>query len=577
MIAKTDDRINAIQIVGQINSKFSGAIEDWKSSAGLETSNSKLLGGSNYLAWRAELDRRLSPSARPSGFEGFAVNPESRQLAYSPDPDVQLAATINGYLWRESFRPMTFQSVLNALMFSYESNPRTQTIEVLQGIAAVLGGVSTIGSRGFAAGVSVFSSIFVPQLGKIILEDLNKHIKNLGEMGLDTVVVIPPNDSVDRYIFFPRGPIYNFVNELNVSSPAYIVTVDNDDVSVEATLIDQGVAVRGGALDAATLTDRSLNEGVPEDNAELLRRASLKDQYRKADLASFAKLIKSVIEGAGTNSARLTAARATVCKLVKSFETQNGADTSGVLDALLTTYDVNCDREEPVIHTNQIRTIKILPGVRSVDIPFAVSSPGSNFDYQFGFNPKNVDVIPATNVTAKAVDSSHQNYIYSVLAKTNALQIEALQTAIDFVITNQANLVTSGSLPVIVEPPILTVEETRGLSVTNIPNASTTHNFAAAKNIMGALTLTLPIYESKGGADGWDVNLDTNQLTGGWIVTPGDMSLTNMPSGEAAVTTELLIDPSHVPAGTNTSTFKARFRHNGEPISKTDITLVPPQ
>jgi len=189
-------------------------------------------------------------------------------------------------------------------------------------------------------------------------------------------------------------------------------------------------------------------------------------------------------------------------------------------------------------------------------------------EYQLGFNPKNVDVIPATNIIGKAVDASHQSYVYSVLAKTNAMQEEELQTAIDFVVTNHANMVATGSLPVSVEAPLVTMVPTRGLLVTN-------ELYTVTNRMMCSLSLTLPIYESKGGSDGWDLSLETKELAAGWIVIPGAIFLTNTPSGVPALTAELLIDPSKVPQTNGPSKFSVRFRHNGDIISASGISLEP--
>jgi hypothetical protein len=111
--------------------------------------------------------------------EDVSVNPESRALAFSRSSERQLQLSQVGYLWRETYRPMTFQAVLNALMYTHDNSWSARTVRVLQSLATFAGGMVGLGtaihefsSQGYLQGVNLFSTIFVPEVGKLILDDL---------------------------------------------------------------------------------------------------------------------------------------------------------------------------------------------------------------------------------------------------------------------------------------------------------------------------------------------------------------------------------------------------------------------
>lgn len=436
------------------------------------------------------------------------VNPADRAMAFSEDTDRQADMAKYGYLWRDSYRPMTFQAVLNALMHSYEKDPKTKTIEVMQSMAALAGGmvglgsfISELGSSQFAQSVTVFSTIFVPQVARLVLEDLNKHIRNLGEMGLDTVVIIPPNDVVDRYVFFPKGPIYNFRDEFNVGSAVYLQNIDNDDVSIEATLIDAGVVVRGGALDAGSLVDRALNEGVAQGNAELLKQADLKDRLRRMELASMASRIEDILRNAplpGTNETKSEIrirAEEQVCREVNSFQSRYGADTTGVLPGLLSKYSVPCDNTPPLVDAGAVVPMHLLPGLVSKAVALPVfDSRGEIWNLKIRQTSRNPDRLPETNVFVHPVPEGEKGRIsVAMRAPWESALSEDFQTRVDFTVSNRLALTATLSVPVTIHAPDIQLK-----SWSNVKNTNSVYKIEDSKQIV-EFQLSLPLHDSAAG------------------------------------------------------------------------------
>lgn len=304
--------------------------------------------------WQSE------PGDKKTAAPRRAVNLGGQALGLSPDPHLQRQLVESGYVWRDAYRPMTFQAVLNSVMFTHANNPRTLTVRVMETIATIAGGAIGLSgdpARSALRTTNFFSTVLVPALRTTIVEDLNKHITNLGEMAMDTVIIIPPNDSVDRYVFFPRGAIYNFPDEFDSATPAYIRGVEGDELFVEAVPVNTDQVVRGGAVDASALVSRALNEGERAESARLLSIAQTQAKLRTVELANLVARIDSVMAAAkqGTESlseeaktAKLEAARDEARKMTANFTAFFGPDQSGVLAATVTKHGIVLQGAPPV-------------------------------------------------------------------------------------------------------------------------------------------------------------------------------------------------------------------------------------
>ena len=288
----------------------------------------------------------------------ISVNPAGNPLVFSADPSLQRQLVEGGYMWRDYYRPMTFQAVLNALMFSHEQDPNTTGVQFLESLAKIAGGAvglsSSFGGRDFPRGVSFFSSILVPELRTRLVDDLRKHITNLGEMSMDTVVIIPPNESFDRYVFFPRGAIYNFPDEFDPVTPGYIARIEGEELFVEAVPIDPGKTLRGGTVDALTLTGRALNEGEKSTQARLLDIAATQSQVRPVELANLSQRIEAIMAVAtaapeAERPAAIRRAELEVRRQIDAFNAYFGADSSGSLGYILQKFGLSGSNNPPSV------------------------------------------------------------------------------------------------------------------------------------------------------------------------------------------------------------------------------------
>ncbi len=459
------------------------------------------------------------------------VNASPRQLALSDDQDAQVQLARIGYLWHESYRPMTFQAVLNSLMYTDENSYSARTIRLLQSAATVAGGMVGLGvavhelnSVGYLEGVTLFSTIFVPELGKLILDDVNKHVRNLGEMAMDTVVVVPPNDVVDHYVFFPKGPIYNFSDEFNVTDPAYIKNIDNDDVGIEATLIDQGVSVQGGSMDSATLVDRALNEGESTISAEMLKQADLKDRLRQLELVTITTQITTLLQSQplGSNNVKSTQrllVEKQICNLVKSFTAQFGEDSTGILASLLGTNQVDCVNSPPKFLTGATPPVDVLPGVISVALPLPVADEFSLAKLFITSTSSNPAFIDPTNVV---IAPTATNVTFTVLAATNAAPTQDAPVTLTFVASNIMNLTASLPIHANVHTPQFTFQPQPGLP--SYKDVNGVNIDLANTNYVTFMTVVLPVYDSDlSNLTNWSCRVasQTSQAfqTNGWNIT----------------------------------------------------------
>lgn len=312
------------------------------------------------------------------------VNPANNALAYSENARLQRLLLENGMIWQDYYRPMTFQAVLNSLIFVHDRSWETRTVRFMESAARVAGGIAAMGtvfneltSQGYTEGVNVFSTILLPEVSKQIMEDVNKSIRNLGDLSMDTVVVIPPNGAVDRYVFFPKGPIYNFVDEFNITDPGYIVRVDSSDVSAEALLIDSDAPIQAGELDSKTLVSRAINEGRASEAAEILKKAALEEKLRRFDLMTLAADIENLLGNtpitdptAVKTPQRLEKERQVIL-MVRDFETKHGADKTGLIVSLLRKYNVDLFAQPPVIMRPE--SVDLPAGFMSLPIALAIT------------------------------------------------------------------------------------------------------------------------------------------------------------------------------------------------------------
>ena len=514
------------------------------------------------------------------------VNADARQLALSEDQTAQVALAKVGYLWHETYRPMTFQAVLNSLMYTDENSYSARTARFLQSAATIAGGMVGLGnavpalsSMGYLQGVNFFSAVFVPEAGRLLLDDLNKHIRNLGEMAMDTVVVVPPNDVVDQYVFFPKGPIFNFADEFNVTDPAYIKNIDNDDVGIEATLIDQGVTVQGGSLDSATLVDRALNEGEADLSADMLKQQDLKDRLRQMELTTIASQITSLLNAqpAGTNGAKSSmrlSAEKQACKLVQSFAAQFGEDTTGILDNILTTNHVSCDNSPPTAGT--IPTLDVLPGVRSTAFQLPVSDVLGTWTLAITNISSNPDFINPTNVlvTMPNINSSAPA-TFTLQAATNAALAQDAEVTVTFMASNVMALTTPIPAKVVVHTPQFRFLPLPGLQ--GVRDVAGANLDLSNTNSVTFVNVVLPVYDSdlSGGLGNWSYQVlsqtNTACQTNGWNITLTGLQPTGMTGGQSGIALGLAIDPSM--ATTSELPLPIAILYGGKVIASTNMLV----
>lgn len=310
----------------------------------------------------------------------ITVNPDDKKLLYSRNPLLQREMLERGYLWKDYYRPMTFQAVLNSVIFAQEHDPKTRGIRYLEALANVAGGAVGLGgtvkefsSTGYLQSVNIFSSVMVPTLRSLIEDDLKKYIRNLGDMAMDTVVIIPPNDSYDRYVFFPKDAIYNFPDEFDAESPAYIKGIDGDELFVEAVPVSEGTVVRGGAVESGALVTSALNEGELTQQARLLQQAQTQSRLRNVELANLTSRIDAIMAAAGDNEDARRKAQGEVQRLRASFENYFGADQSGAIAATLAKNKIGSFITPPSVFP--LRPIELLPGADSPIIQLNIQSP----------------------------------------------------------------------------------------------------------------------------------------------------------------------------------------------------------
>jgi hypothetical protein len=251
-------RAELSEVKGQLESLMIGATIVERTQPALEA---KLMSIKDSLR-RATSPQRFSVP--------IMVNPNQRVASFSKDTDEQAKFSEHGYIWQDYYRPMTYQSVLNSLLETHQNSTKQKVFRWLESAGVVAGSLvgitsfsSGLGSRAYSDAVAISTAVFLPEARKLLLEDVQKYVKNLGSLSMDTIVEVPPNGVVDKYIFFPRGPIFGYgIDEFNITAPSFIVQVDNSDVQVDGILVDKDQAFASGIRPSAELTRDALDSGL---------------------------------------------------------------------------------------------------------------------------------------------------------------------------------------------------------------------------------------------------------------------------------------------------------------------------
>ena len=233
--------------------------------------------------------------------------PSLRNIAISADGSNQAEFDSQGFIWEDYYRPMTFQSVLTSLMSVTDSSWQRQVVKYLTAAGEVAGGLVGItsiagkfGNKTYSDAVAFGVGVIVPEVGKILLDDLSQHINNLQSASLDTIKEVPPNGVVDGYIFFPKGPIYGYgIDEFSITEPSFIVNIDNTDVQVEAALVEQSYKLDSGIKSSGELTTDALSRGISKGIAE---KEILDSIQSKAKASRLRILQKDIDECLGSRS-----------------------------------------------------------------------------------------------------------------------------------------------------------------------------------------------------------------------------------------------------------------------------------
>lgn len=423
------------------------------------------------------------------------VNIPGNPLAFSTNPRLQRQLLEDGYMWRDYYRPMTFQAVLNAVMFTHARDPNTRSVEFLESLARLAGGAvglsgifNEVGSPNFAQGVNFFSTILVPELRTRLVEDLKRHITNLGEMSMDTVVIIPPNESFDRYVFFPRGPIYNFPDEFDATTPAYIAAIEGEELFVEAMPIDPGKTLRGGTVDALTLTGRALNEGEKSTQARLLDIAATQAQLRPTELAHLTQRINAIMDSTPADDpAARRRAEAVVRQQVAAFTAYFGTDASGTLSYLLQQHGLSSTDAPPSISPTV--PVELLPHSTSVEQTLHVLDDLST--------PENLNLQTTVDKPDDLeIKFAAKSLRYQITSRKQDNPVDAEPYTIAFEVTDAGHNVATARQFVKVQPVVFDItHQGQTLSSKRADAAKPVPIGDVPQNSLYALTITAKIYD----------------------------------------------------------------------------------
>lgn len=416
---------------------------------------------------RAEVERvkdrvgqkvRLQASGTPfNEIPTIPVNLNNAPLALSRDPVRQMQLLESGYLWRETFRPMTFQSVLSGIMSSHDNDKITQRVVLLESLAKIAGGavglggvIGEFGRSGYLQTTNFFNSVLAPSLRGLLVEDLRKLIITLGDTAMDTVMIIRPHESVDRYVFFPRGAIYNFPDEFDATTPAYIAGIEGDDLFVEALPINQDEVVRGGAIDAGTLVARALNEGERTEQARLFDIAQTQSRLRTVELGNLVTQVDAIINAVPPNNpTALGIAQREVLRRVANFTAYFGPDQSGTLSAALAKYGLAANDTPPNVVISTAITLPV--GAVSKPIPLQILDVETNFK-NLNIKPKKAgDQADWLVVKDDDIKKSATGITITLETKPDLKLTADTQKSIDYLVEDEAAHTTPFTIPVVLK------------------------------------------------------------------------------------------------------------------------------
>jgi hypothetical protein len=232
--------------------------------------------------------------------------------ASSQDVYWQLELNRSGYVWEDYYRPMTLEAVLISLAAKTRSHPNNRAIDYLQSIGVVAGALvgmdkisSVFGGEAFAQRVAVTTGVFMPEVRKLLMRDLDQYLANLASTALPSILSLGPNESRDGYVFFPRGPIYGYgVDEFSLEDPSYIRNVDNDDVAVDGALIEAEKQFSAGQKSAEALVGTARSTGQAKVSEDMMKLADLEGKYRALRVRN---LVNEICEMIASNKGTVAA------------------------------------------------------------------------------------------------------------------------------------------------------------------------------------------------------------------------------------------------------------------------------
>ena len=225
------------------------------------------------------------------------ASPTKKPIAFSPNSRIQEKLAISGYMWEDYYRPMSFESVLISLISQTKNHPRNKALKWLRSAGVLAGGLvgltaiyDEFGAKGFAQTVAFSTGVFLPELRKRLLQDIEEYLPNLASLGLGTQFTIGPNESKDGYVFFPRGPIFAFgVDEFSIGEPSYIVNIDNVDVAVDAALVDKSFNFSSGVkspIDLVNTATQSIYEKMKGQTDEIINTENRLKQLKLSNIVN---------------------------------------------------------------------------------------------------------------------------------------------------------------------------------------------------------------------------------------------------------------------------------------------------
>lgn len=226
------------------------------------------------------------------------VNLNRSPALFSEDTSFQARMAKHGYVWEGYYRPMTFRAVLGSLVATTKKNPNEQIIRFLRLAGIAIGAIAPlVDSQGFAEAAAVFTGVVVPEFSELLRENLEDYIKNLESLSMDSVVEIPPRGVVDKYIFFPRGPIFGLgVDEYTIDKPSFLVEVDSNDVPLEGILVEKDIQISSGFPTASELVGQAINKGRNVRNEEDEQMIRMTGRLRDYLLTVIPQRVKELID-----------------------------------------------------------------------------------------------------------------------------------------------------------------------------------------------------------------------------------------------------------------------------------------